>query len=257
MKSDQEQLVAYLAGTSTPEVEASIDARLAQEPAFSAELLAAADTLPDPEPFAGPFRASAPREPTPGDLARQRAVEAICAANRPRRSRQTPWVAAVAAVLLVGLAWGWRSADHHQAAEQLADLRAELCGLEAVRDSLPHPTAAGCPSAMNSMLGSEQQAAELAGVRFALEGSCHADDPAWIAARSLLGLLQQQPASVVELLEGHPEALQARPSLHADLALALRRTGQQDRAREALARGLALAPTDPVLLAAAALHATD
>ncbi len=247
MNPSQEQLLQYRVGTANDEVATAVDERLAADPSFTARLVAAIDELPTPDALTGPFRSADSGELAPADEARIAAVRAISRANRPRR---VFWPAA-AALLLGALALGWQAWDQRSGDAELAAIQQQLCSIEAGRGSLPHPVSARCPDAVNSMLGTTATSAQLAELRFALEGSRHAAEVDWIATRSLLGLLRQDADAVIGLLDAHPEALLERPSLHADLALALRRSGNARRADEVLARGLALAPDDPVLQAGA------
>lgn len=164
-------------------------------------------------------------------------------AGRARRWRLWPVAVAacIGALVAAGVAW---LIPEPAGVDPLAD---RLC--ESYRQSAPGPLlpALGCEGELNPLLG--DGAVGLSDVYCELMLRPRPDDPRWLAARSLVALLERSPDEVVLLLEGREDILAASPRLRSDLAAALLMKGDEEGARAQLRLAVEAAPDDPVLRA--------
>ncbi len=166
-----------------------------------------------------PFRS---REQDPeGPAARAlRSATSILAARRERdRVLTVIAAAAAAAALAVGL-WIGLGPPSEPAFAALTD---ELCATARLAGTVPLYTTLDCGLVPDMHLG-DTPPSELTRFRLTLDGDRRPSDLDWLAARSLVGLLEGRGQDVVDLLGDSP-ALIAHPALHADLAAACAQLG--------------------------------
>ncbi len=232
MTPEDQELLAYAAGLAEPAVSARVERWLQESPGAHAHL---GDVV-----AAAAQKASAD-ETAPNESARWAgSVDDIVAANRPTAGRppRGPWLAAALVVLGLGGALLLRAPED---AGALTDLSAELCALELAASSLPHQTALACGAPRDALLGTAPSA-ELVELRMRLEAESAPERNDWLAARSMVALLEGDDAAVIALLERRLAEGPLPGAFYADLALAYRRSGDEAGARRAMLRAARDAP---------------
>lgn len=167
--------------------------------------------------------------------------EAVPAGARRWRFRALAVAACIGALVAAGVAWLIPEPTG------MDPLRTRLC--ESYRSSAPGPLrpAMHCEGELDTVLGATNPG--LSDVYAELMLDPRPDDPEWLAARSLVALLERSPDEVVDLLAGREVLLDANPRLRSDLAAALLMKGDVHGARSQLRLALEAAPGDPVLQA--------
>jgi hypothetical protein len=218
---EDHELIAFAAGLATGDVAARVEHWLVSEPGAYERL---GDVVADVS--------RGHRDPT--GVAPSHAVDAIVQANRPAPRgfpRIAAAVAVAAALLLAVVGFALRAPS---LSTELADISGQLCAMEQASSRLPHATALDCGAPSNALLGSGADA-NLVELRMQLEAISDRS-PDWLPARTMLALLEGDDAAVIRLLSEQAEAGTLPAPLSADLALALRRSGDEAAALEVIAR---------------------